>query len=412
MMKFTLFASALLFCSLSLAQTNVGPATHADIPTPTPAPEEYPVLPRSTRPFTLNIGLTSHHFRSSDIFPLVHAVLSRFTAIGLDGLVAKQKENAISEKTYWMGFTASGAAVFNYELMRSDEAKDLSNYEDIGKNAGIQLFPFTISISPSGPYYVSFGAIAFRNMNALQNTRAEWDNPRRVAVTPDGFWRVMDNLDILVLKFDQGYAYSQMSSKHVEYASFDAKMDILGSHVDTRYLAIKIGGGITTDSETFFSPNGTRTDFGAVQYGSNGTELAWSPFATSPLYEDGNLNLNFRYGFEFNNENHKGFRVNFKALIKDQWMHGDAVTTPPAPSGGPAPAPEQMNYSHNSTYVDPDLELSKRISNGRSGPVYLGGGIAGHIPVSDVIQTTGSFGRIDLSPYNNQLAKVKLFIRF
>ncbi len=389
----------LAFTLVSSAQTFIGPAIHADRPSPSPAQD-----PVGTRPFTLQFG----HNSAKSLTKVLETILNRFSTIGIEEIVLAQRANQVSEKTYVARLNLSGAAFFDHEFQ--DDPTDA--YTHVGKNAGVELVPFTVSLAPRGQYYLSIGTVSFRNMNAEQNGSHAWRNKNHQI---SGFWKIVDNVDFLVFKFDQNFTYSNLSSKHLELLSFDAKMDFLGSSVGTRYLAIKLGGSISTDTESFEGPD-KKTTYLSADFGGTTTPNSTTPPTQEWDPANSNINFSFKYGLEFNTETSTGFKLSIQTLMSQKWMNGKAIDADRyaqyEENGGSGPDNRIVNYSHNFTYLDPDLEISQRVSKNTKKAVYLGGGFSGHLPLSDIIQTNGTLGRVDVAPYNNQLVKVKLFVHF
>ncbi len=404
-MKFFIVALMIQLNSNVYAQTVTAPATHADRPSPTPQPAAD--APQGDRPVSIQFG------NASGAGNLVSALLSRFHSLGIGALIADQRNNGIHEKSYVATFDASGAFIYESDLGGSSslvnhETTTIEDYDETGKNVGVQIIPFTVSLAPGGSIYLSFDAWAFRNMNALQNSKNRWDD--------DGGFQFFDNMDFFVFKFDQGYSFTNINSRRIEIYSFDGKVDLLNSRVGTRYLAVKIGASLSGDSETIYTPDGKPNYFGADLFPDQSKGLHPGYNFMTTMFPG---NLGAKYGLEFNNETRHGFKIRLQALFNTRWIHGDAIDNvhyaqyyAAIQTGSPIPDRRIVSYKHVSNYFNPNLEVSQRVSKQGSNPVYLGVGASGNIPISDVISTDGSFGQMNLAPYNNELVKVKLFVHF
>ena len=134
------------------------------------------------------------------------------------------------------------------------------------------------------------------------------------------------------------------------------------------------------------------------------------------MYSGGTpINFSIKYGLEYNVESHHGFKINLKTMFNQHWLHGTEIDNVRAAQYATSASPVDnrlASYQHNSTYFKSELEVSQKVSKPHKGPTYLGVGVSGNIPVSDVIQTDGTFGCLNMAPYNNELVKVKLFVHF
>ncbi len=393
--------------------TSQGPATVADRANPTPSGS-----PTGSRPLSLSFG-GSAALRADGLSNVLTAALSRFNSLGLEGLVAAQRQSGVQQRTYMASFTASGAFAYDYEL----SGKKLRDYGDTGISPGLTLIPFTVALAQGGVYYLAVDALSFRNMNSLQNGKNFVQSPNDPS-RPAGFFRVVDTIDFLVFKIDQNYSLSNVVSRSIDYASFDAKLDILGSRVNSRYLAIKVGGALTGDEAVVTTPDGQvhylGMDFGGASNNFNKQQ---------EFFFAGNPHLGFNYGLEFNNESIHGLKINVQAMVNSKWIQDDGMIdnansaqyvqaynaySQQVAAGVPNPtAPVDnrvVSYTHNSFYFRPSVEVSQKAKGAKYS--RLGVGISGNIPISDVIQTNSAFGRLDLAPYNNQLVNVKLFVHF
>ncbi len=438
------FVFVFFFAVHSFAQNNqnrangpIGPAVVAD--TPTPAPLLPPTGPRPLSIHFGNGGGEHHHenrsprgYSSAGFDDAVKAMLSRFTDFNMEGLVAAQRSAGTSQQTYIAAISATGAVAYDYEIgltYGDTPPRTRSDYSDTGRDVGMTLLPFTVSLTEMGQYYLAFNLLSFKDMNALQNGHNHWTGGTRHYGQVAGFWKVVDQMDFLVFKVDQNFSYQKLSSRRLEYMNVEAKIDFLGSSVPSRYLAVKVGGSVGADAETIVTPDGRANYFGPF--------IAMGTTSTQPSYDFGILNVQSQpgfaanYGLEYHNESSRGFEIKLQTLMNMKWLRGPVLDNVRADhynqaylaynqavaSGNTSATPPIDNrivhYNHNSFYVDPSLEFSQRVSGAHAPqPVRVGLGVGGHVPVSDVIHSDGSFGRLDLAPYNNQWVKVKLFVHF
>ncbi len=410
--------SVVIFCFFTLgigtvgfAQTNtppVGPAITADKASPTPPPS-----PEGTRPTTVSLHL-GHLFSSGHSHATgnpLKALLTRFTTLDIDSLVADQRTTGIHEKSYFASISASGVMVYDSEL-RTHRSVDA--YAKTGRDVGLQILPFTVALGEQGQYYVAFSIAALRNMNALQNSTNCFHEYNNQGSNTSGFFKIVDNIDFMVFKFDERYSFANLNQLTLNYAQVDAKLDILGSSIPSRYLAIKVGGSVGSDFPVLYADG--HPNYLGTQMNPNGT-----------TNQKGALTTGVDYGLEYNTVSNHGFKINVQAVVDCKWTSGleedyEHVQSYQKAykqylsngSVGAAPVDNQtVNFAHNAFYFRPSLELSQRTSSSTSSrPKSIGLTVSGNVPISDVIQNEGTLGRIDLSPYNNQLVKVKLVLHF
>ena len=322
-------------------------------------------------------------------------ILRRLNTLDLNSLATQQQATGKWSQTYYVN--ASGALFYDYNLNDMDKKA----YASTGINVGSQILPFTVSVANNDQYYVSVDVLTWRNMNALQHSKVYGD-PSNTAcptgmdcTTPDGFFQVIDNFDLVIFKMDRNFSFSNLNSMGMDFAQFDGKLDILGSKIETRYLAIVFGGGFG------YQKGDLNLGSSIVHLGSNGFNN------NQPENKSYSPEANTVYGLKYNTESKKGLRLTVQTLMRKRWEGGSYTTTLDQNAG---------KYSRTSIYFNPSIELSKRVSAARSNsPVRLGLGVTGNIPTKDLINTNdGSLGKnqIDLTPFNNQLVKARLFVNF
>ncbi len=395
----------------AFAQTQSGPATVADKASPTPAPDL-----EGSRPGSIHLNIGKIGFPKFKRWPSPNrGIFSRLNELNIENLIASQNSTGVREKSYLAAFAVSGAMVYDYDFSQGQKQTGndrhlLKDYAKYGPNMGQELLPFTLTVAEGGIYYLTFSAYSLRNKNAYNNIFPK-DS------TSSNFFKIVDNIDFLVMKFDREFSFRNLSETSFYWAHVDAKVDILGSSVPSRYLAIKFGGQIGQEWETLYSPAGP-------------TYLGADVNSDGSIREKGALATQGTYGLEYNNVTHKGVKLNIQALINNRWIHGDASDlansaayqaevaaynqqvkkgfTPVAPVDN-----RTVTFVHHSYYFDPTLEISKHFVRPNSvRPPEVGVDVSGNIPLLDQIRTNGTLGHFDESQYNNQLVKVKLFVRF
>jgi len=164
-------------------------------------------------------------------------LVTRVHTLDIDSQAASMIKNGQTEKNFLAAFNAEGAMVYQYEF----NGEKLSDWNDVGRNAGLQLLPYSIQIMQGGLNKVSFSALAFRNMNAHENSAHKYDAD---------FFTVVDRMDMLSFTWDDHMSFNNIRTFDFTVANMGLKVGLIKSKDNKNYLALRMGGnfgGVTTN---------------------------------------------------------------------------------------------------------------------------------------------------------------------
>lgn len=363
----------------------------------------------------------------------------RFHTLEIESKAYEMQQDGVSERSFVAAFTAKGALIYQHEL----DGTGIDH--QAGKNAGIQLFPFTVSMTEDGRVFVSATAFALKNMITAEAADM---------VYGDAF-RVLDNLQVLVFEYDKNYMVEGVESYKLKIVSLDTKIDLLGSSKPGTFLAITGGGDIglhrtvinkdgqmTTitgtdhdnSSGNYYPASGVSGFNASLRYGLeyNTNINTWNinaKLGAEHIWSDGKADdpaLMEQYGQDMDayNEAMAAYPAELsayktrKAEYEQQYMNGTQISNesynsltgdimPNEPQSVDRPSPQSLRRALY--YMTPSLNLSKRVSKEGKRPVRLGIGLYGNIPLDDA---TRGFQSIDLTTSDRELFGAKLFINF
>lgn len=165
-------------------------------------------------------------------------LITRAHQLNLDGITADMKPG--TKRKFIAGFSAEGALVYQYEL-NEQKMKDWN--ESGGRNAGMQLLPYSVQVMQNGAKKVSFSAFAFRNMNKLQESEHAYENLDKAGVTAS-FWKIIDRLDALTVTWDYNYSFNNIRSFDFDLVNAVGKIPFAKNSTNTTTLSVRLGGNV------------------------------------------------------------------------------------------------------------------------------------------------------------------------
>ena len=384
-------------------------------------------------------------------------LVTRVHTLDLDSQAANMINSGVTKKNYIAAFNAEGAMVYQYEL----NGEKMSEWDDIGRNAGFQLLPYSIQIMQGGMNKVSFSAGSFRNMNSHENSEHKYDAD---------FFKVVDRLDMFSFTWDNHMTFNNIQTFDFSVVNLGMKVGLAKNEANTNYLALKMGGnagGVITKID----------NAGSLGYANNG-QMGWKAEYTGGLelnlQAKNNIRVNLQSNFvggvtgvqlhnnsvdAMNNNNTQIFQgqMNQFNSATDQYnvansqystnmslfeaaktayeatcpcncqltdaayaqVSGNAVPTAPTAPTKPTQADSQdpnqtlvRTYGYIKNSVDVSIPLKK------SGhPMRLGVGVDVNFVLFDKVinsnsQNYGSVARIDLSNNYNQAVRGRLYLNF
>ncbi len=393
---------------------------------------------RQGKPATLNLS------ESTFITEFFKFVARRITKIEIQSQVQEMERDGVKERSFVASFNASGSLVQNYEL----HGERLSEYDDTGRNVGVQLVPYTIKINEAGNNYITFNAVSLRNMITLQSGENAWKN---YGGDVSGFWKVVDNIDFLAFKWDTRNSFDNLETFSIDFAKTDLKFDLLGSTKST-YLAITAGGSLGVGSSKLRLDDGRvisiSTSGGSGQsFKSNyhyGVEFMKESKRGSRLLVSAQMSHSYQNGYyldeakvavnqKINETNQKLFQtaktqydtdkrafeqakidyeqknLGGKSISEESFITLSGLKKPVAPKSPEEIRTERDRLERFSMYLTPRIEFSRPVSKPGNRPVRLGMSAEANIPLKDAFE--GGIN-LDMSKHNRNLMNVSLFLNF
>lgn len=225
---------------------------------------------------------------------LLKFLANRIHTLNIGTRVDEMRLAGVTSREYFATFGVSGAMVYSHEIMASKVGLD-----KVGKNAGMQFLPFSVSLADDGRVFVSVGAFSVKNMISARGVSAGPGGYYGESTYPaDSAWAVIDNIDVLIYEYDQNYLRANTVTHGLKLFSIDNKVDILNSSKPGEFLAITFG----VDSK-----------------------FSWEKIQTSspdaPINTRSDMaNINYRYGLEYNRNLGKNWRINAKVTANNEYM--------------------------------------------------------------------------------------------
>jgi hypothetical protein len=350
-------------------------------------------------------------------------LMTRFHSLKVGLIRQDMLSNNESQKSFIAGFSASGALIYNHELTGTDKGLDI-----VGKNAGLQVLPYTVSIADGNRTFISVAGVSWKNMNSAYNNIPESHSDYyRGKYDVDFEWsesfRVINNLSMLVYEYDHEMSISGVTTKKLKYASIEAKVDILNSSKPGTFLALvgEASAGLSFDK--IKTTNGEEIEFDDnYKYYYSNIE---KPNHSWGIYTDeGKFSLvndkAIKLGFEFNTNLKNGWRINGKVLANHSRTGGyaklESKTVGDVKNVLDVETNAEFEQALNDAkvirrqfFVTPSLDFSKRISKDDNKASRIGLSIYSNLLTSDKLITTVE--TIDLSN-RQEKAGVKAYLNF
>lgn len=328
---------------------------------------------------------------------------TRVHTLDIQNQFQQMKRDGVTEKKNVAMFSATGALVYHFEL-RGDE---LSEWNDIGRNAGIQIVPYSLKVDTQGNYAAAFNAMSYKNLHTLQSADEHCIGGNDIPFVNS----LIDNIDFVVFRWEKGLNFDSFKSQSVDLVNIDLKLDILDSKKSTRYLALTAGGRAGWNQSSYKLASGENILIGSESITEKGKQLQ----------EFGNLQG--RYGLEYSDEGKKGARITVKAGASNNFTEGyyldpetvkavEVRNTTPDENGKLPEQHRPLTYTvrRASLYITPSVEYSVPLNKAGNHPTRLGARVNANMPVKDVLKG----GRIneDLSKQNINVVNASLFFNF
>lgn len=308
-----------------------------------------------------------------DFETLAKWMLRRAHTINFDVIASDMEQNGV--KNVKLGFSAEGALVYQYELA----GDKIEQWDDIGRNAGAQILPYSFQIQPDGQRKLSISAFALRNMNTLQNTDHGIDG------NLSAVFKVVDRLDVMNVTWDKGLSFSNLNTFDMTAINTGLRVGLSTNDRKTSYLAVRAGGTVGA---------GTTQMTDANQYGYDSNQSM-------------GFNTEYSGGLEINLQARSNVRLN----IQSNYVGGYGEVKMNNISQG-----ETQTMVRNSAYVKNSLDLSVPLRISRR-PVRLGIGANVNLVLYDQMSNQStSVGVaapvIDLSGNYLQQFRGRLYLNF
>lgn len=217
----------------------------------------------------------------------------RTHTVSIDTHAAQMRADGVSERAFVAGFTMEGALAYDHEMAGDGLTPEL----EAGRNAGLQLVPYKVSLATDGRVYISTSAVAFKNMNSEMA-----DNDLRLGKNCysdcEDAWKVIDQLSAVNMEYNKDVAMG-IEEKRISIASIDMKLGIFESSDGNFFIALKGGATPIGWHETkILDVNGVDRTLKGLE-----TEL--------------------RYGMQFLKRTDKGWRFDGGVDFKNRWSYDE-----------------------------------------------------------------------------------------
>lgn len=177
----------------------------------------------------------------------VNWLAKRIYSIDVDTLAYDMEKDGVVDRQFVAVFTAKGALIQNYELSGSR-----SGLDQISREAGMQILPYTVSVSNDGRKFLSVGAFAMKSMNTAYYTAGSTDG----GTYKDSFWTVMNSIEAVVYEYDDGLYNNNTETHKIKLVQAEVKLDILGSSKPGHFLALVGGGNVGWQKQSIVHDGG------------------------------------------------------------------------------------------------------------------------------------------------------------
>lgn len=365
-------------------------------------------------------------------------LLTRANTLQLDAQVNRMKAEGVTERRFNAVFSAEGALLYQHELRFEDREK----WNDTGKNLGAQLIPFSIRILPTGQKKVSFSAVGFRNMNALQNSSHAYKD----GDTPYKFWTIVDKLDFFTFTWDEKMTFDNIRSFDVNFFDINTRLSLLNSKDNQSYLSLNngatVGSRVTMVDhlEQHNYQNLKRTGDGLVTFHSgleanfvanNGVKInVQSQYVGSqgqiPAHNVSSLNANStgqaaydqslqQYNQAMSQWQHDKLQYEIQNnggnTLSDQAYVEMSNNTKPVEPYEFTPANTRTTLIRRSGMIQNSIDVSVPVKK-EGAPVRLGAGLNVNFMIFDEIMNISGQRVIDLAPHYNQALQARVYVNF
>ena len=383
-------------------------------------------------------------------------MINRLHTINLEQAILNMNQSGITQKNYVAGFSAEGALVYQYEI-NLDELKD---WNDIGRNAGGQVIPYSLKILPDGRREIKISAFAFKNMNALQNTKhfLGEDNSHYDGYGHYLFFKTVDQLEFISFSWDQNMTFNNIRTFDFDVVNTNLRTAIATSENKKSYIALRAGGnfggqllnlegsndyvyenklrwkgqfhtGIEANIQTKnnmrinlqsnYIKGGADVRFinnGAVRYntaGENSFNASMAQYNTELSAYNVSLDT-----WKVNKQMYEQSQLGGNIISDESYAVLSGNQKPVAPNKPAAFEKASENQKMNRTFarVNTSAEVSFPLKK-KGQPMRLGFGLNYNLLITDQItskneNTYGSESKIDLKPHFNQIVTGKIFLNF
>jgi hypothetical protein len=182
----------------------------------------------------------------------INWLAKRIYTIDIGTHAYEMEQDGVMNREYVAVFNVSGAMVHNYELAGSKEGID-----KVGREPGMQILPYTVSITNDGRKLISVGAFSMKSMNKayrnIKSTDNNYYNGRHNY--QDAAWSILNRLDALVYEYDDSMGMANTKVERLDLIRAEAKVDILGASTPGHFLAVVGRGSIGFEKHTIITNN-------------------------------------------------------------------------------------------------------------------------------------------------------------
>lgn len=223
----------------------------------------------------------------------------RIYSLDLGTRVYEMEQDGVPTRSFVAVMTAEGALVQNYELAGGDS----EGVNKVGRQAGFQILPYTVSITSDGRRLLSVGGIAFKNMNEAYKNVQSIDG---YGIVNDSIWTVINNLQVLTFEWDENYSFNNTSRMRIDVVRADARLDILGASKPGHFLAVVGGGSFGFEKQL-------------INDGEQSIAISQSD---SVRYKKMFEKFEYQVGLEYNLPVLQTHRINAKVLLNGGYVKG------------------------------------------------------------------------------------------
>jgi hypothetical protein len=379
--------------------------------------------------------------------PVLKVLFLRTHTLSIDSHIADMYKDGVTERAFVAGFTIEGAIAYDHEINGDGLLPELK----AGRNAGLQIIPYKLTMADDGRVYISTSAVAFKNMNSEVA-----DDDLNIVDTyykdaDDSTWRVIDQLGFVNFEYNKDIALG-IEEKRISIASIDIKVGAFESKDKKFFIALKAGATPVGWHETMIqdlegnaqtlkgfeteiryglqmvkkTDNGWRYDAGVdfknrwsfderhvSQMRQNQYQIELGQYNSNMAVYNANREAYNAALAQWNADKLEFEQENGYAPISDESyavMSGNAKPTFNQGAPGEPGKPDAARTIRNLYLATPSITVSKTIKTKAKTPLRVGVGVSANLPVGDLIH--GELNQSIMNRGNQSLVTGKIFLNF